>query len=416
MTEQNKNPKEIWLIIICWIAYVFAQIGRYSYGSNVTLIIDKFGVEHAEASLPATLFFFAYGIGQILVGIFCHKFNRKMLIVTALMLSGVINLVVFFGAPFLIIKYLWLLNGFVQANLWPVMLLVLRENLSDKRISTACVVMATASTGGKFSAIGMCAIFAINTERFMYCFLTAGISLFIIAATFLFTTGKIKKSETVMRETEKAQSITTRKVDGKTIILLLLLGVFSLACYAISGGLQQWVPSIIKENYGKSDALSIFMSLLLPLFTLPVAVISPYLLKKLKNYVLISLLCFVLGTILITGVLLFLDTHWLLVMVLFTLEALTMGIISNVTTTQVPLTFKGKVDAGFLAGYLNGACYVGMAASTYVLGVVADGIGWTGAIVTLICIAAISAVLAALYLVLNGKRKKEKDYDGQITE
>ena len=79
--------------------------------------MDKFAVDHANASLPATLFFFAYGIGQILVGIFCYKFNRKILVISALLISGTINIIIFSGADFITIKYLWLLNGFMQANL-----------------------------------------------------------------------------------------------------------------------------------------------------------------------------------------------------------------------------------------------------------------------------------------------------------
>ena len=66
--------KERFLIVICWISYTVASLGRYSYNSNVTLIMDRFAVEHAEASLPATLFFFAYGLGQIFVGLLCNKF------------------------------------------------------------------------------------------------------------------------------------------------------------------------------------------------------------------------------------------------------------------------------------------------------------------------------------------------------
>lgn len=61
------------------------------------------------------------------------------------------------------------------------------------------------------------------------------------------------------------------------------------------------------------------------------------------------------GAILITGVVLLIDVHWLPVMMLFTVEAICMGIVSNTTTVQVPLTFKGKFDAGFLAVFLNGA-------------------------------------------------------------
>ena len=243
--------KEIWLIIICWIAYTFAQLGRYSYASNVTLIMDRFAVEHAEASLPATLFFFAYGIGQICVGFLCHKFNRKLLVVSALIISGIINFIIFFGAPFITIKYMWLLNGFAQANLWPVMLLIIRENVSGKRLATAGVVMSIASTGGRFAAMGLCAVFAINTEMFMYCFFTAGVLLVAVAIVFLFSTGKIKKPDIIIKAKNTEHNVPKQKIDKKTVILLLLLGEFSLAGHAISGGLQSWVPAIIKESYGK---------------------------------------------------------------------------------------------------------------------------------------------------------------------
>ena len=48
--------KVFFLMAVCRVSYLFAQLGRYSYGSDVTLITDRFAVEHAEASLPATLF------------------------------------------------------------------------------------------------------------------------------------------------------------------------------------------------------------------------------------------------------------------------------------------------------------------------------------------------------------------------
>ena len=398
------KKKDVFLIIICWISYTLAQLGRYSYGSNVTLIMERFAVGHAEASLPATLFFFAYGTGQICVGLFCHKFNRKVLVVSALAISGVINLVIFFGAPFITVKYLWLLNGFVQANLWPTMVLIIRENVSENRIEKAGVTIATASTGGRFAAIGVCAVFAIDTEKFMYCFLSAGILLLTVAVTFLFATGKLKKPEPVVRQIKK-QEQSERKSDKKAVILLLLLGEFSLASYAISGGLQSWVPAILKDSYGLSDALSIFMSIILPLFTVTDALISLYLYKKLRNYVLISLLSFVFGAVLITGVLLFLDVHWLPVIVMFALEAITMGIVANTTTVQVPLTFNGKFNAGFLAGFLNGACYIGAAVATYVLGYIADVSGWNSAFILLIVIAVFSALLAVVYLIFDKKKK-----------
>ena len=400
------KKRQIFIIAICWVAYTLAQLGRYNYSSNVTLVMDKFAVDHAVAGIPSTFFFFAYGIGQILVGMFCHKFNRKILVVSALTLSGIMNFIVFFGAPFVSIKYIWLINGFAQANLWPVIILIIRENVEPERMAAAGIVMSTSSTGGKFAAIGICALFAINTDIFMYCFLAAGILLFTVAALFLFALGDIKKPEKTERNAAvRRQAETKKKTDKHSVILLILLGVFALNCYAISGGLQSWIPSILKESYGLSDAISIFMSVLLPLFTLSVAVISPYLNKKFGNYIVTSLAAFVSGAILIIGVLLFIGVHWLPVIILFTLESIAMGLVANTTTVQVPLTFKGKFDAGFLAGYLNGACYIGMSLNTYVLGAMADSSGWTGALVLLIAIAAFSALLAAIYLIFAKKNK-----------
>ena len=413
------NKKQLFLIFICWLAYTIAQLGRYSYNSNFTLLKEYFSINDTAVALPSTLFFFAYGIGQICVGLFCHKFNRKLLVVSALIISGALNLAVFFGAEFFTIKYIWLLNGFVQANLWPVLLLVLRENLSPKMIVRAGIVMATASTGGKFTAIGVCAIFAIDTSVFMYCFLTAGVLLLAVAMLFLFATGNIKGADIKQKAAEKQEQSTQieqskKKVDAKSIILLLLLGEFSLTSYAVLGGLQSWVPAILKDSYGLSDALSIFMSVLLPLFTLSVAFIAPYLYQKLKNYVLISLLAFVVGAILITGVLLFLDVSWIPVIILFTMEAVIMSIVSNTTTVQVPLTFNGKFDAGFLAGFLNGSCYIGTAVATYVLGYMADASGWTGAFILLICITVFSALLALIYLIFNKKGKGNKTIQNDL--
>lgn len=413
------KKREIWLIIICWISYTVAQLGRYSYNSNFTLLKDHFSINDTAVALPSTLFFFAYGVGQIFVGVFCHKFNRKFLVVSALVISGALNLVIFFGADFFTIKYIWLLNGFVQANLWPVLLLILRENVSPKRIVTAGVVVSTASTGGKFAAIGVCAIFAIDTSIFMYCFFAAGVLLLTVAILFLFATGKIKgagDNEFTVAGQEPAVPVENpkTKADAKSIILLLLLCEFGLACCAITGGLQSWVPAILKESYGLSDALSIFMSILLPLFTLSVVVISPYLYKKLKNYVLISLLAFVVGAILITGVLLLLDVSWIPVIILFTIEAVVMGIVSHTTTVQVPLTFKGKFDAGFLAGILNGSCYIGTAVATYALGYVADASGWTGALILLIGITVFSALLALVYIIINKQGNGNKTIQNDL--
>ena len=318
-------------------------------------------------------------------------------------------MVIFCGAGFIAINYLWLLNGFVQATLWPTLFLILRENLSGKKLIAAGSVMATASTCGKFLAMGICALFAIDPNFFTYCFLAAGVSMIAIGVSFLFVANDIKEPHKLTAEERAAMNnkpkINKAAVNAETIIVLLLLAEFSLACYAISGGLTSWVPAIIKETYGLSDALSIFMSILLPLFMTVIALIYPALNRKIKDPVAITFFAFVLGAITIAGAMFVLDIHWLPIMVLFVVEAMSMSVVSYTTTVSAPLTFKGKFDAGFLAGIFNGACYIGTALSTYVLGVVADNGGWNSAFIVVIGIAAASALFAAIYIAHSHKRK-----------
>ena len=400
------KKRQLALIVVCFLAYVAAQTGRYSYSANVTLIMDKFSVDHATASLPSTLFFFAYGLGQILIGAFCCKLHRRLTVAAALALSGGVNLAVFLGASFGAIRALWLLNGLAQACLWPMMMLVVRENVSLERITLAGIVMSISSTSGKLTGIALGALFAIDPAHFTYCFLCAALLMFCGALLFLGFSAGVQKPAPAPAPVPEETPAEKPKADKKSVVLLLLLGWFALTCYAVYGGLQSWVPAILKESYGLSDAFSIFISILLPLFMISVAFLSPLLYKLLKNYVLMALVCFVCGAALIVGVLLFLDVHWLPVVVLFTAEAIAMGVVSNMTTVQVPLRLRGKFDTGFLAGFLGGACYVGTALATYVLGAVADKRGWTGALWLLVGLAAFAALLSLLYLFVDRKQNK----------
>ena len=67
------------IIWLCWCVYTLAYLGRYSYNANINLIMRDFGTNHAEAGLVTTFFFFSYGIGQVVNGIMCKRYNKKFI-------------------------------------------------------------------------------------------------------------------------------------------------------------------------------------------------------------------------------------------------------------------------------------------------------------------------------------------------
>ncbi|MBQ7642852.1 MAG: MFS transporter [Clostridia bacterium] len=405
------NRFQLFFIFVCWLVYIIAQLGRYSVNANTTLLMDKYGIDHAEVSLPATMFFFSYGAGQIIVGLICGKYNKRIILSLALILSAVVNLLIFFGIDFRYVKYLWFLNGFAQANLWPSLLLALSQNVEYKRMPMVAIVMATASVGGRFLAYGVSAAFSVNKSLFEFTFLTGALALLGTMVVWYIASGKMVSyaPEKTRKAEEPTRKDKKRKLDKKTIIMLLVFGEFSFAAYGVSGGLQQWVPSILKEIYNLEDWLAIFTSVALPLFMLSAAFIADKMYKMTKSFVLNSMLMFVVcvGGITVTLTSLALGASWVAIIALFVMICISMSVVSNQTTVQAPLILKGKLNAGFLAGIFNGCCYFGSAVSSYGLGKIADLTGgWDAVFIAFALLAAMSAVLATVYLVAERLGKK----------
>lgn len=418
----SKN-KQNYLIFVCWLMYLVAQLGRYSYSSNVTLIMERYGVNHAEAGLPTTFYFFAYGIGQIVNGFLCKRYNKRYVLTIALILSAGLNLALFFGVTFVAVKYLWMVNGIVQSTLWASLILTISCNIDDSRLAGASLVMSTATTGGTFLVYGASALFAAF-GHFEWIFVTSAVGL-LIGGVLWFLGSRRLNFQNVIPASENDISaakgasqaaISSRRKKLRLVVLISLFAEFAMIGYAISGGLRSWIPSILKEIYGLSDWLSIFLTLFLPFCSIFTASVSVFLHKKLKNFVLTTALMFSLGALLILAVILFLQTSWVLVLVLFILVSMSMGVISNQMTVQAPLYMKRECGAGFLAGFLNGFCYVGSALSTYGFGLIADHAGWSGVFNLLLVLACISAALAGFYLLIVwlSRRKTEKPEQKEV--
>jgi len=156
-----KNSKSNWLIFMCWLVYTSSYLGRYSYNSNMVSIINYYQINHASAGLVTTFFFFAYGIGQIINGLCCKYYNKRGTIGLVLIVSAFINFVAFFDIPFACMKYLWLLNGFLQSFIWPLLIYILASQLKQQELKKSVVVMGTTVACGTLFIYGISALFAL---------------------------------------------------------------------------------------------------------------------------------------------------------------------------------------------------------------------------------------------------------------
>ena len=181
--EKQKSPEgkqAIWLIALCWLVYACSYIGKLGYNANITQIETLFDVSHAKAGMVGTCFFFAYGAGQIINGLFCKKYNLRYVVLGGLVVSATMNWLVGITSNFTLLKYFWLVNGAALSVLWTSLVRLLSETLNKKYMSRAVFIMGTTVATGTFLVYGLSAAF-VAFDNFRIIFYVAGSLLPIIA-------------------------------------------------------------------------------------------------------------------------------------------------------------------------------------------------------------------------------------------
>ena len=141
--------------MLCWLVYACSYIGKLSYNANISQIGPDFGVSYAECGMVSTFFFFAYGIGQVVNGFLCKRYNVKYVIFGSLAVASAMNISVTLVSDFSLIKYIWLINGVAMSFLWTSLIRLLSETLPDEDMNMAIIAMGTTVATGTFFVYGM---------------------------------------------------------------------------------------------------------------------------------------------------------------------------------------------------------------------------------------------------------------------
>ncbi len=364
MQFKISSKKQISLIILCWAIYTFAYLGRYSYTSNGVPIKRFYGVGSDEFSLATTFFFFAYGACQIISGLLCGKYNMRIILPCTLIVSSAINLSVYLGLPFYLIKYVWLINGICQAVLWPSLLRIISCYCEERYMKFAVIAMSTTVAIGTFISYGTSAIFALF-DGFKYSFLLAAICMTAIGvATFILygiLTEKARLENAVRPQEETDEDQQKPRGDKKGLVLIFIVfGIYAVGINFIKDGLTTWVPHILSERYSVSDSLSMILTLVLPVFGILGALCAVALNKAIKDHSDLTGVFFVLSAACVLGIIMLFRTEsWYFILVFFGLVNMLMHGANNAVTSMLPLSVGKKYNAGLVGGVLNGLCYVG---------------------------------------------------------
>ncbi len=413
MIENSKsNKRQMLLIVLCWCGYIFAYLGRYGFSANINLIMSDYGVTKSEVGLVTSFFFFAYGAGQIINGILSKKYNKRIMIPVALLVSSALNVCIFVGVSFEYIKWMWLVNGFAQSILWPTTIEILSKNLNKSKLKLAVVFMSTATPVGTFIVYGSSALLvAFNVYKYIFLIATIVMSFIGVCWFIAFNHFKAEKEyiESNSSDVTAEHQVETKKSKAlihALITFIVVMSIFAIFDNLIKDGLTTWVPTILKDLYNLPDSLSIILTITLPLLGTFGALFAIFVNKKVKNYTLLTVVFFAFSAVTLIGSLFVVDTQfsWIALIALFGITVLNMHAINNVVTSMVPLFMRDKMSSGLLSGILNGFCYLGSTISSYGLARIVDVTNsWSSVFNLLIIGTSVCVFLGVLQYVLSKK-------------
>ena len=362
-----------------------SYFGKVNYSANITQIIDYYGVTKAQAGIAPTFFFFAYGIGQVVNGLLCKKYNIKWMIFGSLLISAGINLIIAVTTDFAIIKWLWMLNGIAMSVLWPTLIRMLSECLPQASLGKSSVAMGSSVALGTLIIYGLSAAYA-SISQFKLSFYTASFAMIGVCVVWLCLYHKATAGAKAERATEVAQQPAAEKTvapQQKQGEKTLFRATVCVLCFCAIGvnllkdGLTTWVPSILKEAFGMNDAISILLTLCLPMLAVFANATALKAHKKIPDYVNHMALVFALDAGIIGVILMCMEIKSVVLMLACLLAAhFLISTMGSLVTSIFPMFMRGKVNSGMIAGILNGFCYLGSTISSYGLGAIADHAGW----------------------------------------
>jgi len=387
------------LAALGFLVYFSSYVTRYNYKTIIEEFVKAEGVLHSAASLPVTFSFLSYGIGQLISGYIGDKVSPHKLILAGLLSSSVINVLMASNLGITVMCILWTLNGLAQSFIWPPLIKILSGSMTRDDYNKAIVIVnAAGSVGTVFIHLIAPVLFRISGWKTVFLF-SAIIGVISVVLFSFFT----RNAEIQTVPKEAADSEESKKPLGPVIIASGL--VFICAAILFMGilrdGIDGWTPTYLSAEHGLSTDSSIFVSVLVPLFSiLSFKITSEINRRFIKNELALAMLLFVISAVstALTTVIPFMPAA----LFLLSLATGCMHGVNLMLVCQIPGRFARYGKASLVSGSMNFFTYVGSAISMWGLAKLTENSGWG---FTFIICSAIAVAGLLMCLIAFGKWK-----------
>lgn len=383
------NKKDInFLVALCSVVYFVSYVSRINLGTVLVEIIASGYAPKTVAALALTACSITYGAGQLVSGYLGDKFKPQNIIFIGFIITALMNICVGTIGNGNVLVFFWAINGFAQAFMWPPLVKILSNLLTDDDYKKACVRVSWGSSLGTVSMYLLAPVI-INFFDVRIVFIISGALAVLMAIVWKSVYDRYKPFKACgvsspVIEPEKASTSNTAsaKFDKASIILLVFIMLAIMLQGSLRDGVTNWTPTYISEIFKLDSSVSILTGVILPIFSLLSFTFVSFVNRKfIKNELTCAGVTFGVGAVSAVLLLTLGSSNVAVSLLLLALLVGSMHGVNLILVCMIPAHFAKFGRVSFISGLINSCTYLGAAISTYGIAVFTDVFGWNKTIV-----------------------------------
>lgn len=390
LSELQNEKTGRFFFIVAYITYLLYCATRNYYPQALSEIVPSGLFTKDLAGMVSSAYMIGYGSGMFINGMLSEKVQPFFYITFSFGLSAGMSALMYAYSltpspsivPFIVI---WGIAGYVQSGVWPILIRLTSAIMPAKKSAGACTHLYISSTIGVIVAY-IISQQVLRMSGWRALFLVSAIVGLALCLFFSLSCIKVKRqclSYTTVSEDAVKVDTPVKKNDIGLMKLLIMSGGMAIMFVVILSnlayrGLSEWAPTMLVEQFSVSSDFSVFLSTALPVCTVAGAYLGRFLYHKLFQSELKTAVCCMVVAVLMFATIAIVGFASLgFVMTVVTVVTMMASCTSTMCVSLVPLRFAKYSRAGTLAGFFNGAGYIGGSLSALTIGILTENFGWT---------------------------------------
>lgn len=398
------------LTLLCAAVYFCSYLTRLDYGAVMVEMVRAEGFSRVDASAALTGLFITYGFGQLISGYLGDRVKPQLLIFFGLIACGLMNLLIPFCPSPAWMTVVWSVNGLAQAMMWPPLVRIMSQHMTESEYKVATVHVSWGSSLGTIVIYLMIPLLLkVSSWRgVFYCAAAVGMGM---AAFWMARYGRVERTLPLQEQAAPAEEPGDAGKSGGGLralmpLLAIMMGV--IICQGtLRDGITTWMPTYLADTYHMESGKSILTGVLLPLFGMVCYQIVLWMNRKLvKNELQCAAIIFGVGLVSLLALRLLHAHSFALSVLILAFAVASMHGVNLIMTCMTPKYLAGSDKISMISGLLNACTYIGSALSMYGVALIADRFGWTVTESLWCAVALLGTLCAAACVPKWGKLRK----------